>query len=228
MKVILTQEQQENFRNNLQALMREKNVTARELSTKIDCGLSTVYNWLGGKRKITDYTVMRICSVFGVDQAAMLSADFSVGNEVPKEQSAPDEISKPDGKRHGELLVLANVSAGTPELNFEDGRPFDEIAGIDDNCFMLRVTGDSMTGDYVEECIPNGAYVLMTQQGISPEHCIGKVVYAAVDNGEYSLKELRVIKNEFFLVPWNKRYRPIKVTENTRILGRMLGWFVKV
>ena len=214
----MEKEKEKNFVRNVRFIMLERGMTKADLAKASNSGVSSVYAWLSGKRPVTEYTVHKVSEALKLPASVLLSSSISSSTLAACEQK-PVLVD--------DLLVLASVPAGVPDLNFSDGRPFSEVMGVDEDSFVLRVTGDSMTGRYVEQCIPNGAFVLMTRRGLDVASCVGHVVYASVDNGEYSLKELRITDEGYFLVPWNSRYRPIPVGENTRILGKLLGWFVK-
>lgn len=192
---------------NAEARLREMGLTKKELAVKIGVSSAALYSYFRGVRTLSPVVLEKIADFFKISVA---------------------ELTKETEGTLDQLMVLADVPAGQPDLNFGIGERFVNVIGFDKSCFVMRVSGDSMVGGYAEECIPNGAYVLLTRRGITEtESCIGKVVYASVDNGEYSLKQLRRMNGELMLFPWNPAYQPIHLTENSRILGVALGWFMK-
>ena len=72
--------------------------------------------------------------------------------------------------------------------------------------FVMQVEGDSMIGKGI---FPND-YVLIDR---SKKVVSGSIVAAVLD-GEHTLKEYRQTPEGHFLVPANKRYRPIPLSED--------------
>lgn len=63
------------FRNNLENLMQEKEVSLSTLAEKIGYGKTTVYYWLKGEREPSATAVVVLSKFFGV------SADYLLGLE---------------------------------------------------------------------------------------------------------------------------------------------------
>lgn len=196
---------------NMALRLRKLGMQKQDFAKAVKSSRQTVYAWFSGYRKVNPRYLPLIADALKTSVPWLIES-----HEVP----TSDYLSC--------LKVLANVSAGTPELNFADGELFQDVAGLDPTCFVLRVTGDSMTGDYIDQTIPNGAYVVLSAKDCSVPACLGKVVYASVEDGEYSLKQLVSEQNKLYLKPWNKRYAPIPVTSNTRILGVVIGFYQKI
>ena len=121
------------------------------------------------------------------------------------------EILKPDRLQELNLpMFLESVSAGFPS-------PADDYmeSKLDLNdlliknpaaTFFVRVTGDSM----INSAIYSGD-ILVVDRSIDPKE--GSIVIAVI-NGELTVKRL-VYKDTFiYLVPDNKFYQPIKITED--------------
>lgn len=73
--------------------------------------------------------------------------------------------------------------------------------------FYARVSGDSMC----EEGIDDGD-LLIVDKSLQPED--GDLAVCCVD-GEFTLKRLKLTRgNRLFLMPSNRKYRPIEVTED--------------
>ncbi|MBX3043876.1 MAG: translesion error-prone DNA polymerase V autoproteolytic subunit [Candidatus Kapabacteria bacterium] len=121
------------------------------------------------------------------------------------------EILKPERLRELNLpLFLESVSAGFPS-------PADDYmeAKLDLNelliknpaaTFFVRVMGDSM--------IKAGIYsgdILVVDRSLDPKD--GSIVIAVI-NGELTVKRLSYQKGEVFLLPENKFYSPIKITDD--------------
>lgn len=71
--------------------------------------------------------------------------------------------------------------------------------------FFVKVKGDSM----IDAGIHSGD-ILIVDRSIDPGN--KKVVIAVID-GELTLKRIRMIKGKLFLVPENKKYKPVEITE---------------
>ncbi len=106
-------------------------------------------------------------------------------------------------------LYVSRVPAGSPSA------PTDEVEEITDinsmilknpeNCFLLRVVGDSMinAGIYEDD-------VLAVDRSIEATN--GKIVVAMID-GEATVKRFKRESNSFTLLPENDDYKPIRIVE---------------
>lgn len=71
--------------------------------------------------------------------------------------------------------------------------------------FLVRVQGDSMidAGIYNED-------ILIVDRALDPKD--GDIAVCVID-GEFTVKRLRIIKNEIYLAPENDKFKPIKITK---------------
>lgn len=121
------------------------------------------------------------------------------------------EIYTPDRSKAVRLpLFLESVSAGFPspaddymegQLNLNDLLVRNPTA-----TFFVRVTGDSM----IEASINSGD-LLIVDRSIEPKS--GSIVIAIV-NGELTVKRLSKKGKSIYLLPENKNYEPIEVTQH--------------
>ncbi len=130
-----------------------------------------------------------------------------IGNLKVSEVITPEQIV------HYRLpLFLESVSAGFPS-------PADDYleAKLDLNellvknyasTFFVRVVGDSMQ----QAGIFSGD-ILVVDRSIDPKD--GNIIIAVID-GELTVKRLSKTKNKIFLLPENKNYEPIEITEQMR------------
>lgn len=128
------------------------------------------------------------------------------------------EISLEDGKNRTITLqqqrgvpIIGVVTAGQPILaveNIEGYLPWDE----DQDCFALRVRGDSM----IEAGILDGDKVVVRPQPTA-EH--GQIVVALLGE-EATVKRLYRKNGEIWLMPENPNYDPIDGT-HAQILGKV-------
>jgi DNA polymerase V len=111
-------------------------------------------------------------------------------------------------------LVEGGISAGFPS----PAQDFLDIA-IDLNkeliknpatTFYTRVNGDSMK----DVGIDSGDLVII-DKSLTPEN--GKIAVCYVD-GEFTMKKIKLEKDCCWLLPANKNYKPIKVTEDNNFI----------
>jgi SOS regulatory protein LexA len=111
--------------------------------------------------------------------------------------------------------VLGTVEAGWPspaEEELADTLSLDEFL-IENPAatFMLKVSGDSMTGAGI---MPGD--MVLVDKGATPKS--GDIVIAEVDN-EWTMKYLRKRGESVSLIPANPNYKPIKPKDELRIAG---------
>lgn len=113
--------------------------------------------------------------------------------------------------------VLGRVQAGTPIYAVEDLMgyvDFDEVIFPEKDVFALRVKGDSMIGAGI---IQDDFILVKKQEFAAP----GDIVVALIGE-EVTVKTLGRRDNEYYLDPANDKYQPIKVTEETSIVGKVI------
>ena len=106
------------------------------------------------------------------------------------------------------------VSAGfpSPAEDFIEG-PIDlnkAIVKNQDATFYIRFNGYSMK----DAGIDNGD-LLVVDKSLDPQN--GKIAICYID-GEFTVKRLKVEKDCVYLVPENKDYKPIKVTQDNDLI----------
>ena len=122
---------------------------------------------------------------------------------------------KPDANASLELqLAEGGISAGfpSPAEDFKETTIDLNKALIknEDATFYARVSGQSMTGAGLDD-----GDLLIIDKSIEPEN--GKIAVCFFD-GEFTVKRLKIEKEELFLMPENKKYKPIKVSENEQLI----------
>lgn len=114
--------------------------------------------------------------------------------------------------------LVGAIAAGNPilaEQNISLYYPLpQEIVG-DGELFMLQVVGESMR----DAGILNGDWVIIRSQKVAEP---GEFVAAMID-GEATVKELYQDKSGKWLLPHNDSFDSIAVTENTKILGKVVS-----
>ena len=86
--------------------------------------------------------------------------------------------------------------------------------------FYARVSGESMQGAGLDD-----GDLLVIDRSLEPAD--NKIAICFID-GEFTVKRLKVTKNEVLLIPENSKYQPIKITEeNELIIWGVVTYVVK-
>ncbi len=124
------------------------------------------------------------------------------------------------GQRSVMLPLLGSIAAGVPiqaQENVEDliAVPSDMVRNIQ-HSFLLRVKGDSMTGEGI---MPRDLVVIKPQ----PTANHGDLV-AVLLGDEATVKRLSMDRSGVKLMPSNPAYEPIEVKrEDARVIGKVIG-----
>ena len=116
------------------------------------------------------------------------------------------------------------ISAGfpSPAEDFKEARISidQEVVKNEAATFYARVSGDSMQGAGLDD-----GDLLVIDRSLQPQH--GKVAVCFVD-GEFTVKRLKVDKDAVYLMPENKKYKPVKITEeNQLVIWGLVTYVVK-
>ncbi|TKS55568.1 LexA family protein [Mesohalobacter halotolerans] len=76
--------------------------------------------------------------------------------------------------------------------------------------FYGRVRGDSMTGAGLDD-----GDLLIIDKSLQPQD--GKIAVCFID-GEFTVKRIKLETNSLWLMPENKKYKPLKVTEDNEFI----------
>ena len=114
----------------------------------------------------------------------------------------------------GQWLAEEGISAGfpSPADDFKEIRiSLDkELVKNKDATFYARVDGDSMIGAGLED-----GDLLVIDRSLNPEN--GKIAICLVD-GEFTVKRIKKEKNKLYLMPENKKYKPIELKEENELI----------
>jgi len=118
------------------------------------------------------------------------------------------------------LPLLGSIAAGTPiqaQENVEDLIPVpSEMVRSMEHAFLLRVKGDSMSGEGI---LPRDLVVVKPQQ--TANH--GDLV-AVLIGDEATVKRINFDPKGIKLMPSNPAYEPIPIeTEDARVIGKIVG-----
>jgi DNA polymerase V len=111
-------------------------------------------------------------------------------------------------------IVNEDIAAGfpSPAEDFKEVRISldQELVKNEDATFYARVRGNSM----IDANIEDGDLLVIDR---SLETRDGKIAVCMID-GEFTIKRLKVEKDCVYLMPENKDYKPIKVTEENELI----------
>ena len=114
----------------------------------------------------------------------------------------------------GQWLIEQGISAGfpSPADDFKEIRiSLDkELVKNKEATFYARVSGESMIGAGLDD-----GDLLVIDRSLSPEN--GKIAVCLVD-GEFTVKRIKKEKNKLYLMPENKKYKPIKLKEENELI----------
>lgn len=118
------------------------------------------------------------------------------------------------------LPLVGTIAAGIPiaaEQNVEDLIPVPaQMVRNIESAFLLRVRGDSMTGEGI---MPRDLVVIKPQQT-----AVNGDLVAVLLGDEATVKRIRYEPKGTFLMPSNPNYSPIPVDrEDAKIIGRVVG-----
>ncbi|MGB9866744.1 MAG: transcriptional repressor LexA [Bacillota bacterium] len=151
----------------------------------------------------------------------------SVTVEHRREDGTVDIRQIPGAWPVGETVrvpILGVIRAGEPiyaEQNIEgyEEVPKEWVNGQE--CFFLRVTGDSMSGARIQE----GDLVFVRRQDYAEN---GDIVVAIVNGQDATIKRIFFTGDAIILHPENPRYKPLVLQgeqrDDVRIIGKVL-WF---
>ncbi len=118
--------------------------------------------------------------------------------------------------------LVGRITAGQPilaEENKEGVFPIPSTISKDENCFVLRVAGDSMIGAGIFD----GDYVIVRKQSNAEN---GEVV-AVLLGDEATVKRFYFESDSYRLQPENDAFEPIR-TREIEILGKVIGLFRRI
>ena len=114
----------------------------------------------------------------------------------------------------GQWLAEEGISAGfpSPADDFKDIRiSLDkELVKNSESTFYARVSGDSMINAGLDD-----GDLLVVDRSLNPEN--GKIAVCFID-GDFTVKRIRKEGKKFYLLPENKKYKPMEVKEENELI----------
>ncbi len=118
--------------------------------------------------------------------------------------------------------LVGRITAGQPilaEENREGLFPIPRAISSDEDCFVLRVAGDSMAGAGIHD----GDYVVIRQQSMAEN---GEIVAVLLED-EATVKRFYIEENGYRLQPENDAFEPI-LARNVEVIGKVIGLFRRI
>ena len=197
--------EKENIKKNIANLLKSKNWSTYDLATKIGVSQPAVQGWLS-RGSINKANLAKVAKLFNTTTDNLIGGSSSALSPIPTRR----------------IAVLSWVQAGT-WTNMPDNVEYDEYietdSSISNDCYALRVNGDSMMGS--NRTIPEGSIVIVQPCELDFDRLNHKVVIA-IEDGDATMKELVLDGSVPYLKPWNPAYSIIKFTEATKIIGRVI------
>lgn len=198
--------------------MSTKTVTPRQLEIlrfirdfRNQHGYSPTMQEIGDHLKLTKVTVFE--HVGALERKGLLhrGAKHSARSlQVSEDFDFQDE-------RPNRMPLVGQIAAGSPIEAIENRQTLDieGLFGHKPGTFALRVTGQSMINDHIQD----GDFVICERRETANN---GEVVVALLEDGEATLKRFYREKGRIRLQPANPTFKPIYV-ENVSIQGVVVG-----
>ena len=197
----------------IRELRKQKGWSSEKLGELVGLSGAAIRHIETGRRELKLPMLEKIAQALGVSVAELLEE---------RDERKPPSLER-IARRVKFLPVVAAVKAGPPgePVQFrytEKTYPYiGELPCKEEECFVIEVDGDSMSPTLKE-----GDYILVKKieayEMRFPENFVNKIVVAANEDWEYTIKRLKKIDNEYFLVPDNPTY-PIQKPNGWHIVG---------
>ena len=188
-------------------LMEEQGLSYEQLGARLGMNPQTLNRYVLGQREPKVGTAAAMARALGVDPLWLQGYDVP---RLPRQETG--------------VPVVGAIRAGPPLLARQEmGERIPAHVPRPEECFYLRVVGDSMINAGIRE----GDLVLIRRQE-SAEN--GQIVACLVDGEEATLKRFRCQKGMVILQPENPAYEPkiIPLAEFERGEARILGVAVQL
>ena len=131
----------------------------------------------------------------------------------------------PDFENTNELPFIASgIKAGfpSPAADFDESKiSLDNVLVKNrEATFYAKASGTSMTGAGIDD-----GDIMVIDRSIEPQN--NKIAVCFID-GEFTVKRIKIEKDTVYLMPENKNFEPIKVTdENELIIWGIVTYVIK-
>lgn len=208
-----------NWNDLVKSRMKETGITQAVLAERMEKSQSAIAHWLGGNRKPSIEEIAAMMKIVGLDHMT-LNSDGLVEYPVDGLSNVTKVDIQPIYQRS--FPVLSSVQAGAwteacePYTINEISEWHETTERTGQNCFWLRVEGDSMTSPSGVS-LPEGTLVLVDTDR---DHQNGSLVVAKLtDVNEATFKKLVIDAGQRYLKPLNPAYQMMPINGNCRIIG---------
>lgn len=197
----------------LRMLRHERKWRQKDVADKLGITESAYGFYEQGRREPSNETLHRLAEIFDV------TTDYLLGRTDDPKGWLPPDAEPIDPDRLVRLPVLGKIAAGEPIDRIENIEGYiwverELLRGR--KGFLLRVQGDSMTGDRIYD---GDLVVVVVQEMVQPH----EIAVVAV-NGEYAtLKRVKFQGDICVLTSSNPAYEPIIVpAKDVHIIGKVV------
>lgn len=194
--------------------------TQQEVADRLGIDRTTYTKYETGKSEPSFDTMQKISEILQVPVTELLEEWYEGCTiQTLAKPSITDEPNVVEYRPTGSVPVLGRIPAGPPLEAVEEVEGYEPVTVSDpENCFYLRVEGDSMTGAGIQ----TGDLVLIRLQ---PTADNGQIVACKINGDEATLKRFRQQGDTVILMPENPKYDPLVVpasdfaTGHAKIIG---------
>lgn len=174
------------IKDRLIQILREKNITPKELSEKTGIPKSSISQYMSGYAKPKQDRIYLISKALDINPTWLLGYDVNINIEKQTEDIGI------------KIPILGTVIAGIPVTAVEDIIGYEEISEKMARCgayFALEIKGDSM-----EPKMSKGDIVIVKQQNTVEN---GQIAIVLVNGDEATVKKVRFRDNGIELIAFN-------------------------
>lgn len=174
------------IKDRLIQVLREKNITPKELSEKTGIPKSSISQYMSGYAKPKQDRIYLISKALDINPTWLLGYDVNINIEKQNEDIGI------------KIPILGTVIAGIPVTAVEDIIGYEEISEKMARCgdyFALEIKGDSM-----EPKMSKGDIVIVKQQNTVEN---GQIAIVLVNGDEATVKKVRFRDNGIELIAFN-------------------------
>ncbi len=189
----------------LKQLRKEKGLTQRKLAEILNLDDSSISMYERGKTSPPDDIKIKLANFFGV------SVDYLLGisNNRDKDTSLPKSIDTVPVGKLLQIPIIGTIKAGPGGIAYEELLGYEmvdaELFKGCENCFFLRVKGNSM-----EPLLLEGDLVLIRRQPDVPSNSLAAVI---INGEEAMIKKVIKKEKEIILQSINPEYEPVVIKE---------------
>lgn len=227
------------IKDNLAYYLKNSPLSQKEIADKLGVSKSSITNWLAGDNSPNIETLAKLCQILGVKMSEMLSDKVEITQsektilnkyrsldahgktavnsildvEYNRCQTAQEQEQKQDNVINLPYYY-GGVSAGSGIPSIDEYKVLRQVprtALTEKADFIVQVNGDSMLPTYSD----GDLLLIKSQQSVD----VGEVGIFVIDCSEMYVKRFGGDR----LIPDNKKYPDIEVSEDTICQGKVIG-----